>query len=934
MKPKQKTNMKLVYAGAGVAALLLTGVLVVVLNVGNVRSAMAGGTKDALWEGKYSGDITDKRNWKGGKLPTKSYKVKITKGYKNAPSLGAKSSLSVKELSLEKGAKFDVKGKLEVADDIELDDKAELTISGVVEVKDHIYVEDKAILNIGEGASVLLDDDLTIEGGTVNVTGGKFATKDDIELKEEKSYFIQTGGHVKVAKDIDLVASDNKSESIIDIRKGVFSVHGITRFFKDKSDVKSNPAFKVSGGIVNLSSISRASNESGKSPANYHFEITGGEIHFRGDVIMDSTSSSKSSQSSSKKYCASADAWDKSETYKRATANEVVEVSYKGSSYRLKQNYWWSRGNQPDSKSKGYWLKVGKCGSDDPSYDCSKVKDWNNNKTYRRSKADNEYYVLYNDKIYRMHKTCWYTKGNQPDKTSWAWVEWHDCKGGGSFKDVLVHKGGTIVFHKKSVRPYGFSSSNGGIVKFKDKNTTIELKPSEQYVNVVIDTSADVKLLGTITVTGDITNNSTNKLKGTRKFKLSGTGDQSINGNEPFDVDELEIDKSSGEITINQDITISTKLKFTSKTGVVLGQKKGTNKRANDAIVIFEDNATYEGGGWFEGGVKKIGDDAFVFPTGKDGRKGYIAMTAPSSATAEFVAEYFTEESPDKNNLGTGLLRVSSLEYWNLERVVGTDNVDVTLYWEDGSWSKITDPSELMVVNYTGGQWETLGNGGTTGNTSSGTVDAQSTPGTYGYLSFGSNSSSANALPVEFIHFSAERLGDYEVMLDWSTATEENNDRFEVQRSSDGINFEILGEVQGFGTTIVQQDYSFTDVQAPGTATYYRLRQVDFNEEFDFSDIRMVDGSEGSGAGLSINSVYPNPFSTSFSVEFEAPGQGMASISISNMSGNTIYQSDMSVWQGLNSFTYNEGAYLTRGYYIITVSMNGEMVTEKISKTE
>ena len=929
---KQKTNMRLVYAGAGALTLLVVAGLVIGFNLGNVQGVLASKNKNSLWEGKYSSDVLDKKNWKGQQIPSSSTEVTIQKGYKNAPELKANSKLAVKELKLEKGAEFTILGSMEVGDDIELKDKSELHVSGTLKVKDHLYVEKQSVFNVQKGAEVETGSDLALEGGTVKVAAGLLSIKGHLEFKKEKSYFTQTGGTVKVSKDIQLIAADKNGESILDVQGGTFAVRGTTRFFKSKSDAKGVPLVKVSGGKVNLNSLSRSSTEKGKYPCSYNFAVSDGILNFWGDAIMDSSDASSSSSSSGKEYCENASAWDKTKTYTRDKANDIIEVSYNGYSYRLKQNYWWSRGNQPDSKSKGYWLKMGKCGSDDPSYDFKKVKDWNKSKTYKRKNADEEVYVEYDGKIYRLHKTCWYTKGNQPDNTSWAWVEWYDGKGGSSsYDDVLDHSGGTIVFHKKTVRPYGFKSKNGGIVKFKDKNSTIELKGSEQYVNVVIDTNAVVKMTGDVVVTGDITNNSTSKPTGKCKFKLSGTGNQTINGDEPLEIDELEIDKSSGDVLVKQDVKVHKKVVFTSATGVVLSEKGGTNKKAQEALITFEDGATYEGAGWFEGGVRKVGDDAFVFPTGKNGRKGYISMSAPSTSST-YQAEYFTSEAPDKGDVGTGLLRVSSLEHWTLEQVSGTASVDVTLHWADGSWSQISDPSQLLIAMYDGNQWQTIGNGATTGNSTAGTIDNATTPSTFGYFTFGSNSA-ANALPVEFIHFEATRQSPQEVIVEWATATEENNDYFEVQRSSDGINFEVIDEIDGNGTTIYRQDYSYTDVQAPSGVTYYRLRQVDYNEVFDYSTIEMVEGAEANGRSLELVSVYPNPFNSYFKLDFDAPLDGNAQVSITNMSGNVVYQTEVDVWQGRNTFNYSEGAYLAHGYYLLAIKMNGEVVTQKVSKT-
>ena len=119
------------------------------------------------------------------------------------------------------------------------------------------------------------------------------------------------------------------------------------------------------------------------------------------------------------------------------------------------------------------------------------------------------------------------------------------------------------------------------------------------------------------------------------------------------------------------------------------------------------------------------------------------------------------------------------------------------------------------------------------------------------------------ALPVEFTHFSAtpDRT---DVLLRWRTASEENNDRFEVEHSTDGQRFAAIGRVAGNGTTTLAHDYSFWHRSpAPGT-NYYRLRQVDFDGTEHFSPVRTAVFGDANDLRLS-----PNPASERLHVRFE-----------------------------------------------------------------
>ncbi|MEN0006324.1 MAG: choice-of-anchor B family protein [Bacteroidota bacterium] len=97
----------------------------------------------------------------------------------------------------------------------------------------------------------------------------------------------------------------------------------------------------------------------------------------------------------------------------------------------------------------------------------------------------------------------------------------------------------------------------------------------------------------------------------------------------------------------------------------------------------------------------------------------------------------------------------------------------------------------------------------------------------------------SSALPVEWLTFDATRI-DASVQLHWATATETNSDRFEVERSTDGKNFKTIGTITAAGNSTYRKDYNFQDNDPAVGQNYYRLRQVDYNGQFDYSPTRTV----------------------------------------------------------------------------------------------
>ena len=109
-------------------------------------------------------------------------------------------------------------------------------------------------------------------------------------------------------------------------------------------------------------------------------------------------------------------------------------------------------------------------------------------------------------------------------------------------------------------------------------------------------------------------------------------------------------------------------------------------------------------------------------------------------------------------------------------------------------------------------------------------------------------------MPVELSYFEA-KLVDQSVLLNWTTTAEIDNDKFEIQRSSDGHTFQTLGEVNGHGTSIEVQDYTFEDPFPVTGQNYYRLKQIDFDGQYAYSPLEVVEVT----SRVSRASIFPNP---------------------------------------------------------------------------
>ena len=173
----------------------------------------------------------------------------------------------------------------------------------------------------------------------------------------------------------------------------------------------------------------------------------------------------------------------------------------------------------------------------------------------------------------------------------------------------------------------------------------------------------------------------------------------------------------------------------------------------------------------------------------------------------------------------------------------------------------------------------------------------------------------ANPLPVELTDFQA-RATQLDAQLTWRTASEKNNDHFNVERSLNGTSFVKIGQVKGQGTKTSPTDYVLTDANVGATATgpvYYRLRQVDADGTATFSPVRVVRFTAVVKAEISL---YPNPATaeTGATLDLTRLSAGMYQVHLLDMAGRTLgsYALAGGLAHVLDVRTLAEGAYLVR----------------------
>lgn len=179
------------------------------------------------------------------------------------------------------------------------------------------------------------------------------------------------------------------------------------------------------------------------------------------------------------------------------------------------------------------------------------------------------------------------------------------------------------------------------------------------------------------------------------------------------------------------------------------------------------------------------------------------------------------------------------------------------------------------------------------------------------------------AVPVELTSFAATS-NSKEVSLDWTTATELNNSHFDIEYSTDGTNFRAIDEVAGNGTTQEKQEYSYTHTTPANGANYYRLKQVDFDGAFEYSDIRVV-ALERTGKVV----INPSAAIAEITVQLAETTGENNQIGIYDMMGRTVM---MTNFDGTINAKTIDISNLQKGYYVVRVQAGSQIFTERFMK--
>jgi hypothetical protein len=438
--------------------------------------------------------------------------------------------------------------------------------------------------------------------------------------------------------------------------------------------------------------------------------------------------------------------------------------------------------------------------------------------------------------------------------------------------------------------------------------------------NVQIFTGASVAFFGNFVNNGTFTD-----LGGVYFY---GNASQTISGSSPIAFYNLQGNNATG-VTMQRDITISNKLTLTAGPLILNGTTLTISNSASTAVarttgyIVSERTDNTSKIRWNIG----ANTSAHVFPFGT-ASGGYIPFTL--TLTAGNIGNVTVSTFPTATN--NTPYPSSPVAVTNLYRN-GSDNSAnvVDRFWQidkDGLSGTATLRFDVAaaevgtIIQLRAQRWNSAisaWDAPLAGQTSTATSATVSGVTTFSPWTLSGNNS---PLPVELLSFSANTNDEGNVDLYWETSSERNNDYFAVQRSADGINFSDIGRVPGSGTSQTLNSYSYTDKEALSGRSYYRLRQVDFDGIYKFSNILRVDAE-----GRIRLTASPNPVKTDkFLLDFHTPLESSTYISLHDRTGKLVYTGIAQA--GTSNYEVNLKASPSSGVYLLR-AVNQEITLQK-----
>ncbi|ALI97715.1 hypothetical protein DC20_00295 [Rufibacter tibetensis] len=374
-----------------------------------------------------------------------------------------------------------------------------------------------------------------------------------------------------------------------------------------------------------------------------------------------------------------------------------------------------------------------------------------------------------------------------------------------------------------------------------------------------------IKLTGTGTLDGNVRVSGTRSFSPLANYGFIGNSDMVTGDGLPGTVANLLVAKISGGVTLSKPVQVTHV--FTHKSGLFKTDVHELFLLKEETSVLQLTDPNF----YIQGNLRRaVGSSGtYSFPVGNGAGKRQFDIISNGLSGNDFrsivvgfkplpSAQSASDMSLTEN--GLTYTHIESEGVWFVEPNTTPANGNFTALASLNGFTNLSDNRFALLVRPIGSinnkDWTTGGgtleDAGKDGRTVSSGYAKRSFITTFGQVGI---ANIETVLPVTWLHVKAERKNQ-QVQVLWATATEINNDRFEVECSKDGKNFLKVGEVAGAGNSIITKEYQFQHV-SPETATaYYRVKQIDFDGKYEYSKVVAVKAGKEALAQVAL---YPNP---------------------------------------------------------------------------
>jgi len=462
-------------------------------------------------------------------------------------------------------------------------------------------------------------------------------------------------------------------------------------------------------------------------------------------------------------------------------------------------------------------------------------------------------------------------------------------------------KGGAALTHRISGEWTNNGTFTGGTSSvILDSNLGIDEiggSGANNFYDITFDPGTDMNVTADISIDRNFTNNAAVLDLSSTQVTFTGTTLSVIGGATVTAFDELVINKTGTNVRMDNSASLSNVLTLTSgaldlNTNTLSITNPNSTAVVRTAGYILSENTSYSSVVCWT-----IGTDAtpHVFPFGTSAAV-YIPLTfdlSTGDAGTACIATYPTGANnlplpPGVNHVQDALgadNSANTVDRFYSVSLTGetTPNVDITFSATAGEVGTITT---LLAQRWNGAFWDAPLPGQISGALSA------TVPGVTAFSTWAMSGNSV-PLPVTLVSFSARQIKD-RVSLEWTTASEIDNDFFQVEKSTDGKSFFAIGKVKGAINSTESQSYNFSDYELTQGRFFYRLKQVDLDKKFTYSHLVAVQIGEISTPSILLN-VFPNPTAEALFISHEGLIEDVMIVTLFDPSGKILMKTEQSV---------------------------------------